>query len=310
MQLPLSAPTGLVRSLLHWGSWLWTDWPWSGSRSGLDDERLCQDDRRLSAIDNTDACWRFGGITINSGCAPEDTWLCEKTMEVRTAPADGGTAKGRVESAFLLLSFRRTKTWNNLIVTEDEKWVVYANIYRKQTWGPPGKHLETRSKSGLRPETAMQIWWDSKAGCCLNCCYPKTASLGSSTAHVWPVWPDGVNVSALITAHSLPPRQSKTPRHKHRQLEAAWAELGMIIHSPGSPDPAPSGYYLILSMSNLLRYNTLSNENDLNQCWEDFFDTKLKPFIVLELKICPENGWKCSVVPVNTLTEYRLCTQW
>lgn len=78
------------------------------------------------------------------------------------------------------------------------------------------------------------------------------------------------------------------PRLKH--YLPGLLELGceVFIHSPYSPDLAPSNYYMCLSLSGALLYKTFCNKTDLNQWLEEFFSSKPISIYPDGNKILPE----------------------
>lgn len=84
------------------------------------------------------------------------------------------------------------------------------------------------------------------------------------------------------TVHSepfaLPPRK-----------EQKWK---VLIQEPYSPDLLHSKYYLLLSVSNVLRYKTILRKDDLNQCLETFFSFTPKSIQSHGIERLPENDRK------------------
>ena len=62
-----------------------------------------------------------------------------------------------------LLSRQKQTSFLERIVTGDEKWVCYANVYRRRQWLDPDQKPLRDVKPDLHPKKIMLcIWWDMK----------------------------------------------------------------------------------------------------------------------------------------------------
>lgn len=188
--------------------------------------------------------------------------------------------KKRVEACQQLLSLQRNFNWLDNLITGDEKWVLYANIHRRRQWLQPHQKPVLTPKPGLHPKKRMLcVWWDVQ-GVVYWELLPENGTVTGATYRA--------QLTKLAKELELkrPGRgqvyfQHDNARpHVSKVVKAKLNTLGWqtLIHSPYSPDLAPSDYHLFRSMTNDLRGRRFVDEDHLKKYIQEFFDSKPKSF--------------------------------
>ena len=174
----------------------------------------------------------------------------------------------------------RTFNWLDSLITGDEKWVLYANITRRQQWLFPGQAATVTPKAGLHPKKRMLcVWWNVTGvvywellpeKCTINATKYR-AQLSSMAAKLAE---KGLGQDKVFFQHdNARPHVAKVVKQK---LESH--DWKLLPHPPYSPDLAPSDYHLFRSLSNDLRGKNFDNEKTLKKYLQDFFDSNPREF--------------------------------
>ena len=188
--------------------------------------------------------------------------------------------KKRKDACQSLLSWQRSSTWLDNIITGDEKWMLYTNTVRKRQWRPRDKPAIPTPIGELHPKKRMLcVWWGVKG------------------AIYWELLPQNKKVTGTVYRDQLKRlkeqidqkglgRQKVYLQHDNARPHLAEPvtrkiqELGwqVLPHPPYSPDLAPSDYHLFLSLSNDLRERSFRDEDELKRYIQQFFDSKPPEF--------------------------------
>ena len=69
----------------------------------------------------------------------------------------------RIDVCDLLLKRQENDPFLKLIITGDEKWVVYNNVKRKRSWSKKDEPTQSTSKADIHQKKVMlSVWWDFK----------------------------------------------------------------------------------------------------------------------------------------------------
>lgn len=133
-----------------------------------------------------------------------------------------------LDAAVSLLIFRNTKTWFNVMVNGDEKWVLNFNRPRKQLWAPPGEHSKTRATYELHSKMVM-VLVSGESKCTLL--FAFLSSNSRITMHLFCKQLDRLAIQILRKppkprTHLPPSPQCHTPFPNHNYSKAAPAGLG------------------------------------------------------------------------------------
>ncbi|GFU66080.1 histone-lysine N-methyltransferase SETMAR [Trichonephila clavipes] len=140
------------------------------------------------------------------------------------------------------------------MVTEDEKWVTYDNIVRKQSWSKRGEAARMVAKPVLTARKVLCIWWDWKGiihyellqwGQTLNldifCHRLDRLKLAIDQKR-----PELANKRGVVFHQdNARPHTSILTRQKLWDLD--WE---ILMHPPYSPDLAPNDYHFFLALQN------------------------------------------------------------
>ena len=165
------------------------------------------------------------------------------------------------------------------IITGDEKWNVYNNIVRKQSWSKRDELPQTTSKAELHQKKIMlSIWWDWK-GVVVFELLPRNQTinldvycrqLDKLNALVKKKRPELVNRKGVIFHHSnATPHTSLATRQK-----LLWLGWEVTLHPPYSTDLAPSDYCLFRSLQNSLNGKTFNDDEAVKSHLVQFFADK------------------------------------
>ena len=194
----------------------------------------------------------------------------------------------RVSICSSLLCRRSDNEWIKLIVTGDEKWVLYVNHTRKRQWLEKESKPEPEPKDEPYPKKVMlSVFWDFK-GIIWYEFLPYgttiTAQIYSNqlqklATQLQQVRPEKSKV--LFLHDNARPHVAKETKKKLKQLE--WE---VLPHAPYSPDLAPSDYHLFRSLSQFLKEKSFDDFKHLEIDIKTFFSSKSPEFYakgILEL---------------------------
>ena len=82
-----------------------------------------------------------------------DIWIPHKLNEIQLTK--------RISICDSLLKLNETDPFLKLIITSDEKWVVYDNVVRKTSWSKQDERAKSTSKADIhQKKVALSVWWD------------------------------------------------------------------------------------------------------------------------------------------------------
>jgi [histone H3]-lysine36 N-dimethyltransferase SETMAR len=169
----------------------------------------------------------------------------------------------------------------SLIVTGDEKWVLYANFKTRKSWVRKGEKPQPNVRPDLHIKKIMLcVWWNVDG------------------IVYWELLPHGSTINAEVYIAQLRKVDSaikeKYPNLKHtiifqhdnarphvaQATKNTIEELGweVLPHAPYSPDLAPSDFHLFLSLSNALVEKKFNDETELESWLGKWFDSKNQAF--------------------------------
>jgi histone-lysine N-methyltransferase SETMAR len=176
-----------------------------------------------------------------------------------------------------LLFRQRHQPFLEQIITGDEKWVCYVNVRRRRQWLDPGQEPLPDVKSDSHVKKIMLcVWWDMNGVIYfefLDINQTITADIYSQQLQrlhevLLEKRLNLVNQKDVILLHdNATPHVAKLTQQTIEQF--GWEALA---HPSWSPDLAPSGYHLFLSLRNYLQ----------NKYYEDFDELKSDLTVFLE----------------------------
>lgn len=192
----------------------------------------------------------------------------------------------RSDICMSLLTYKRTTKWLEDLVTGDEKWVLYVNYTRKRQWLSPSEPGVSTPKGELHPKKVLLCcWWNAKG-----------------VIH-WELMPNNNTITAQsycaqldAVAEKLRGKQQKVyflhdnaRPHVASMTQQKIQSLGWttLPHPPYSPDLAPTDYHLFRALSQHLEEKRFTNENDLNNDIQRFFDEKPPDFYKRGIDLLP-----------------------
>ena len=199
----------------------------------------------------------------------------------------------RMDICTSLLSKKRNFGWLDNLITGDEKWVLYINNYRQRSWVRGDQRPEPTPKPGPHPKKIMlSVWWGVRG-----------------IAH-WELLPHKTTITTEFYFHqldrlkakleSMRPQQSKVYfLHDNARPHVALSTRKKLLsfgwdilpHPPYSPDLAPTDYYLFRTLSNSLRDQVFSNDDDLRANIDEFFSSCSQEFYSTGIHSLPER-WR------------------
>lgn len=181
----------------------------------------------------------------------------------------------------------------DLVLTQDEKWVLYVNVVRKREWRRRGENATPTAKPGLHPKKILlSFWWDTEGPV-----HWEMLRQGQTiTAEVYCQQLDRV---AAALAQKRPHRQHQiflqdnARPHTARLTQRKLAQLGweVLDHPPYSPDLAPSDYKAFRSLQNWLNGKEFATEEELRQSVQEWMDSRPAGFWVMGFVDLPER-WR------------------
>lgn len=170
----------------------------------------------------------------------------------------------------------------DLLMTSDEKWVLYVNVTRRKEWVHRGNHATPTAKAGLHPKKVLFcLWWDTEG-----------------PVH-WEILPQGQTITAEVYCQQLdrvaealaqkrPHRQQhlflhdNARPHTARLTQGKLAQLGweVLPHPPYSPDLAPTDFKAFRSLQNWLNQKNFASEEELRNSLQAWMDSKPAGFWV------------------------------
>ena len=116
----------------------------------------------LKQLFETDPTLTTVNVASKLGCAQSTVYYNLKKLEYvsklsRWVPhaLSPSQMKKRKEACESLLSWKRSSTWLDKIITGDQKWVLYINDVRKRQWRPRDKAAIPTAKAALHSKKRM-----------------------------------------------------------------------------------------------------------------------------------------------------------
>jgi len=180
----------------------------------------------------------------------------------------------------------------DLVLTGDEKWVLYVNVVRRKEWVPRGERATPTARPGLHPKKVLLcMWWDTEG-----------------VVH-WELLPQGQTITAEVycrqldrVAEALAEKRSHRQQHiflhdnarphTARLTQRKLAQLGweVLDHPPYSPDLAPTDYKAFRSLQHWLNGKEFATEDEVKKSIQDWMDSKPAGFWVKGITDLP-NRW-------------------
>uniref|UniRef100_A0A914CMP6 Transposase n=1 Tax=Acrobeloides nanus TaxID=290746 RepID=A0A914CMP6_9BILA len=180
----------------------------------------------------------------------------------------------------------------DLILTGDEKWVLYINVTRRREWVRRGENATPTAKAGLHPKKVLLcLWWDTEG----VVHWELLAQGRTITAEVYCQQLDRL---AEVLAEKRPHRQQHFLLHDNARPHTALltqrklAQLGWeaLPHPPYSPDLAPTDYKAFRSLQHWLNGKEFATEEDVRKSIQEWIDSKSAGFWVKGIADLP-NRW-------------------
>jgi len=197
--------------------------------------------------------------------------------------------------ASLLARYRRAANQQRpflpLIVTGDEKWVLYINMKQRKEWVDKDQQATPRVKQNLHPlKTMLCVWW------------------GMEGIIYWELLERNQTITSEVYSQQLrrlaDALQRKRPNNRYEIIlhhdnarphiahltKMTIEELGweVLPHPPYSPDIAPSDFHLFRSLSNDLHGVSFTDDKDLRNWLVAWFDSKSRAFYRRGIEKLPE----------------------
>jgi histone-lysine N-methyltransferase SETMAR len=185
---------------------------------------------------------------------------------------------------FAQLCFRQKHTrFLERIVTGDEKWVFYANVYRRRQW----LDLDQKPLPDVKPDLHTKkimlcIWWDMS-----GVSYFDLLDINETiTADVYSQQLQRLNEVLLQKRSTLANQKDVILLHDNSRSHVAKLtqqkieQLGweVLPHPPWSPDLSPTDYHLFLSLRNYLCSKHYEDFDELKSDLTAFFESKPTSF--------------------------------
>jgi len=189
----------------------------------------------------------------------------------------------RVSVCASLLSRYHNNPFLDMIVTGDEKWVLYVNIHRRRQWLASTEKPLSEVKADLHPKKVLLcVWWDI-----MGMLYFELLENNQTiTAEIYSQQlqrlreallnkrPAMVNRKGVILLHdNARPHVAKMTQKKIQEF--GWE---VLPHPPYSPDIAPTDYHLFRSLQNHLAEKHFEDYTTLNSDLAEFFASKTPQF--------------------------------
>ena len=145
----------------------------------------------------------------------------------------------RMEACESLLNRNKIDPFLKRMVTGDEKWVTYDNVKRKRSWSKSSEAAQMVAKPRLTARKVfLCVWWTLNSN-------PHCQQLDRLNAALMQKRSSLINRGRIVFHQdNSRPHTSLVTRQKLREL--GWE---VLLHTPYSPDLAPSDYHLFLSMA-------------------------------------------------------------
>ena len=176
----------------------------------------------------------------------------------------------RVHICSRLLRRHEKERFLNLIVTGDEKWIVYQNVERKRQWVDQNTTPKTTARAGLHPRNILlSVWWDISGIFYFELLDPNETltavvychQLTKLNAELMKERPLLLNRRKVSFRYdNARPRTAKLTKAKLQKLD--WK---IMPHPAYSPDTASSDYHLFRSLQLFLCGEKFENRSDIER---------------------------------------------
>ncbi|XP_053947037.1 histone-lysine N-methyltransferase SETMAR-like [Anastrepha ludens] len=169
----------------------------------------------------------------------------------------------RINACDMYLKRNEVDPFLKRIIAGDQKWIVYNNVNRKRSWSKHDEAPQTASKTDIHQKKIMlSVWWDWK--CVVYFALPQRNQTINSVGYCQQL--DKLNTTInekrqeLINRKGVIFYQDNARPHTSLVTRQKLTELGweLLMHSPYSPDLAPSDYHLFRSLQNFLNFTILA----------------------------------------------------
>ncbi len=188
------------------------------------------------------------------------------------------TAERRVEVAKNLLEMENRRSFLDLLVTSDEKWIFSMNQSIRNVLVTRGQQVPRPKPSRFQKKFILCVWWCS--GGLVHCeLLPagKTANADLNNRQLTTVMEKLRQLSRRTTARFRPcllhdNAASHTANLTKETLESPGFRV--LPHPPYYPDLAQFDFLLSRSLQWFLRDKTLETEKEVKSALDDFFASK------------------------------------
>ncbi|GFV02385.1 mariner Mos1 transposase [Trichonephila clavipes] len=179
------------------------------------------------------------------------------------------------------------------VITEDEKWILYENMKRKNYYCKPGTSSATVPKPSIHQRKVLLcLWWDRKGqvyyellkqGKTINADLYRN-QLDKLNAAIKEKWPALASRKGILFHHDN--ARPHTAMVTQQKLNALGWEV--LRHPPYSPDIAPSDYYLFRSPQNYQTEKKFKSFESVSMAVADYFNSKDENFYKIGVYMLPE----------------------
>ena len=189
----------------------------------------------------------------------------------------------RLEICSSLLTRNQNDPFLDLIITCDEKWILYDNRRRSAQWLDRDEAPKHMPKPNLHPKKIMvTVWWSSIGIIHYN--FMKSGETITTEKYcreidivhqkLLELWPSLVNQKGFILLHD------NARPHISRITQQKLNELGyeVLPHPPYSPDISSIDYHFFKHLDLFLRKKLFSDERIIETAFQQFIESRNRQF--------------------------------